>query len=630
MNIRQVELLNILLTTKEKYTLIDQLAEQLGCSEKTIRNDLKTAAIFCIEHSSISLERKPGCGIFLLGPEEERQHLVRLLQSNREKPTDERVFDIAYQLLTSNHPLTLQDFADQHFTNKTTVKKDLDYIADWLQPFGICLHSKQKVGIFLDGEEARKRSAMAHLSQLAPTHKHEHNSITRLFPAYEVNFVKSILYSGGFSFTDETFDRLIIHILIMIKRIKQKNPIIIPPDSQQITEQIEYQLAQELKKKIEPFFSVGIPDSEVIYLAWHLMSGKRLAIDEVENPMLDRLVNELITEMTRLTKIDFTTDITLFQGLSVHLQPALNRISYQLPIKNPLLTEIKNMYPYMFSMVIFTLGNAGFAFSGILPEDEAAYIALHFQASVERRKQRTPRKKRAIIVCHHGIGMSHLLRSRIERQIPGLQIEHCMSRADISKHKVDDFDLIISTMPLPEVSIFHIVISALFDLEDQERLHDFVENNGAVEQDQHQYATLQHFIVEDAIHVQVDLEHRYEVVEMLANSLYDHGLVKKEYIHSAILRERASATSIGSSIAIPHGNPPGILQSSIAVAVLKRPIEWGTEYVSLVFLLAVVNEDPEVIKKLFNELSLLSEQTEFVKKLSKQTTKQEILNELRQ
>lgn len=471
---------------------------------------------------------------------------------------------------------------------------------------------------------------MAHLSQLASGHKHEQNSITRLFPDYEVNFVKSALHNGGFSFTDETFDRLVIHILIMIKRIKQKNPIIIPEDSHQIKEQIEYKLAQELMKKIELFFTVRIPDSEVIYLAWHLMSGKKLAVDKVDNPMLDKLVNELITEMTRLTKIDFSTDITLFQGLAAHLQPALNRISYQLPIINPLLTEIKNMYPYMFSMVILTLGNSSLAFSTELPEDEAAYIALHFQASVERRKKMTPQKKRAIIVCHHGIGMSNLLRSRIERQIPDLQIEHCMSRADVNKHKVDDFDLIISTVPLPEVSTHHIVISPLFDLADQERLHSFIKNDGVTDHTHHQYMTLHHFIDEDSIHLQVNLEHRYEVVEMLANSLYNHGFVKKEYIHSAVLRERASATSIGSGIAIPHGYPSGILRSSIAVAVLKKPIEWGSEQVSLVFLLAVVNEDPEVIKNLFNELSFLSEQTEIIKELLKQTTKQEFINYLLQ
>ena len=146
-------------------------------------------------------------------------------------------------------------------------------------------------------------------------------------------------------------------------------------------------------KEIEPFFALRIPDSEVTYLAWHLISGKKLTVGEANNPFLEMLVTELITEMTQLTKIDFTTDITLYPGLSIHLQPVLYRLSYQLPIKNPLLTEIKNKYPYMFSMVILALKKSDELFRVILLEDEVAYIVLHFQASVERQKQMTSQEK---------------------------------------------------------------------------------------------------------------------------------------------------------------------------------------------------------------------------------------------
>ena len=70
--------------------------------------------------------------------------------------------------------------------------------------------------------------------------------------------------------------------------------------------------------------------------------------------------------------------------------------------------------------------------------------------------------------------MSHLLRSRIERQIPDLQIEHCVSKADLINYLDDNFDLIISTVELPDVPTQHIVISPLFDLADQERLQAFI------------------------------------------------------------------------------------------------------------------------------------------------------------
>lgn len=625
MNARQFKLITTLLTSDESYLLVDQLATQVNCSEKTVRNDLKCITGLFTKHSDIQLNRKPGRGIFLTGTVEERERLLILLQKNREKPDDERIFDLTYELLTAKQPLTLRHFADQHFTNRASITKDLEFIANWLSAFNITLQSKQKIGIFLEGEETKKRSAIAYL---ASSHKFTQHSITQLFPEHDVNFIKSVINRQNFSFTDETSDRLVIHMLIMIKRIKQDNPIIIPEKDQQMAEQLEYEQAQQLAKEIEPYFALKIPASEVIYLAWHLISGKKLAVDKANNPVLDKLVVELIAEMARLTEIDFNTDATLYQGLYTHLQPVLNRISYQLPIKNPLLIEIKNMYPYMFSMVISALAKSTDLFSVILLEDEVAYIVLHFQASVERKKKINDKKSRAIVVCHLGVGMSHLLTSRIERQMPDLQIVDCVGKADVEKYQAEDIDFIISTVELPETLVKHIVISPLFDLVDQDRLQVFIKKNDIKRTNQEEYTTLLHFIHNDSIFLQVDFEHRYEVVEMLANSLYDQGFVQKKFIHDAILRERTSATSIGSSIAIPHGNPSGILQSGIAVAVLKRPIEWGMEKVSLVFLLAVTDENPQVTKKLFNELSFLSEQSQLVKELTKQNNTAAFINYL--
>lgn len=615
MNTRQFELITILLTSTERYLLVDDLAAQVGCSEKTVRNDFKFISELFAKHSNIQLNRKPGRGIFLTGTVEERERLLTLLQRIQEKPDDERIFDLTYELLTAKQPLTLGHFADQYFTSRANITKDIESIANWLSPFNITLQSKQKVGIFLEGAETKKRSAIAYL---ASSQKFAQHSITQLFPEHDVNFIKSVIQRQNFSFTDDTSDRLVIHILIMIKRIKQNNPIKIPEKDKQTIEQIEYQQARQIAQEIEPYFALKIPISEVIYLAWHLISGKKLTVDKVDNPTLDKLVVELIAEMTQLTEMDFNTDMTLYQGLYTHLQPVLNRISYQLPIKNPLLTEIKNMYPYMFSMVISALAKSTELFSVILLEDEVAYIVLHFQASVERQKKIKNQKKRAIVVCHLGIGMSQLLTSRIERHMPDLQIVDCVGKADFDKYQTNDVDFIISTIELAETSAKHIVISPLFNFADQERLQVFIEEsrmNGANAQD---YTTLLHFIHNDSIFLQVDLEHRYQVVEMLANSLYEQGFVKKEFIHNAILRERTSATAIGSSIAIPHGEPTGILHSGIAVAALKQPMDWGNEKVSLVFLLAVADEKPQVTKKLFNELSFLSDQHALVRKLTKQ------------
>lgn len=128
------------------------------------------------------------------------------------------------------------------------------------------------------------------------------------------------------------------------------------------------------------------------------------------------------------------------------------------------------------------------------------------------------------------------------------------------------------------------------------------------------------------VFLQQDVEHRYELIEKLANALYNKGYVEKEYVHSAIAREKMSTTTIGAGIAIPHGAPKLIKQSAIAIATLKEPLEWGTEKVTLVFMLAVKNDEQESTKQLFQELSFISEQPVFVQRLVKESDTMKFLS----
>jgi len=105
----------------------------------------------------------------------------------------------------------------------------------------------------------------------------------------------------------------------------------------------------------------------------------------------------------------------------------------------------------------------------------------------------------------------------------------------------------------------------------------------------------------------LDKGHRYEVVEMLATTLVNKGYVRQEFIHSAVNRERKSATAIGGGVAIPHGNPSVVQRSAIAAAIMKEPIEWGDERVSLVFLLAISKENHRDVRAVIGKIASLSE-----------------------
>ncbi|MFC0270754.1 BglG family transcription antiterminator [Metabacillus herbersteinensis] len=643
MNARQQEILHILLTQSDQHLLVQDIAERVDCSEKTIRNDFKAIEEYIKEHSNADLIRKPGLGVYLDIEELDKTTLFNQLHLANNPvihESKERVLQIAYQLLMSVKPVTVQDFALQYFVNKAVIKKDLDKIEEWLKVLNLTLVSKQRVGLTIIGTEKNKRTAFSRLYQLTDNLTADNQFIKEQFSSHEVEAVKigmkELQNQHSLYFTDETFESLIIHILLMIKRMKLKQPISISEKERYLLQgKKEYGWTSEFLKKLEPVFALHFPEEEITYLALHILGGNiryqqrnERDNDFYENsPLLSMLVHLLVNRMTELHMIEFTKDQTLLSGLKIHLYTTLNRLNYGLTVSNPMLNDIKKMYPYMFDMVIHVLEEINQTFALSIPEEEAAYVTLHFQASIERLRSNREKVKNAVIVCHMGIGMSQLLKTKIERKLSSIHITGCIAKADLKDYLSKyDVDLVISTIDLPELKIPYLVISPLLDATEEKKLNHFIKQ---VEEPVHhelKESVLLKYTTPFLVFLQQDTEHRYELIEMLANSLYEKGYVEKEYAHSAINREIMSSTTIGAGIAIPHGTPKLIKQSAIAIATLKKPIKWGSEKVTLVFMLAIKNDEHVETRQLFGELSFISEHPAFIQSLIKEKDKMNFLS----
>ncbi|SJZ50154.1 BglG family transcription antiterminator [Garciella nitratireducens] len=635
---RQKDLLKILILNKEKTFRVQELSNLLNCGEKTIRNDLDKIEKFIKDYPSIKLLRKPGIGISIsIGEEDQSAIFEKILNATESENEEERIVEIAYKLLVTRKPITLQSFANKYFLPKSTIKKDLKIISDWLTKYNLILISKPRFGNKIVGEELDKRNALARLYEL---NNHSYFSgnyyVLDLFIPYEIQAVKKALLEMAkkFSlcFSDNTMDGLLVHVLIMIKRTMQKSPVAIP-ESEKIEgmNRLEYPYAQFLLERLEKIFKLRFPEEELIYFTWHLASSK-FQSNEVDylssHKQLKDIVHQMIQKMEKLTIYHFSTDRILFRSLSIHMHAVLNRLKYGFPITNPLLSDIKKMYPYMFNMIFFVINNIQWIQN--LPEDEVAYIVLHFQASIERMEGKMV-KKRAIIVCHLGIGISHLLEAKIKQHFYEIDILACVSKSEIydSIQKMHP-DFIISTILIKDAPIPSFIISPLFEEKDKRKLEEFIEKIHRNRWGQEINDILISILQRDLFFPNIKKQHRYEVVEMLSQILVSKGFVNEKFVSSAVKREKQSATAIGGGIAIPHGSPSFIHETAIAVAILKEPIEWGNELVSIVFLLAFKEQDPVIIKKIMAAIAALSEFPLQAQKLQSANDFDEFLKLLRQ
>jgi transcriptional antiterminator len=71
---------------------------------------------------------------------------------------------ILQDLITSNLPITLEDFASRYQRKERMIRYDLDFIKDELNNFGVVLHHKNKVGYFIQAEDKHKIPSEAGIS----------------------------------------------------------------------------------------------------------------------------------------------------------------------------------------------------------------------------------------------------------------------------------------------------------------------------------------------------------------------------------------------------------------------------------------------------------------------------------
>lgn len=69
-----------------------------------------------------------------------------------------------------------------------------------------------------------------------------------------------------------------------------------------------------------------------------------------------------------------------------------------------------------------------------------------------------------------------------------------------------------------------------------------------------------------------------EIIEYMGSILIKKGLVKDTFINAVLDREKLYPTGLfakGVSVAIPHTDSTHVKESSVALAVLKKPVEFA-------------------------------------------------------
>lgn len=631
---RDIEIIKILLNTDEPL-VVDEIAERLRVSNKTIRNDLKKIEEYLIKRG-LKLLKKPGTGIMIEGPENKKLDLSTELSSSTKfmEPfsPEARKNYILRRLFMSNKNITIKELAEELYVSKVTIHKDLESVEEWLSKYNLKLIKKTNYGIEISGDEENWRNAAASLivsnkgqdeiKELLYddyTGRIDYKTLTRLKELIDIDYkklekiVSNMESRLEFMFSDEAFISLIIHIAISMERLRRNKDIRLSKDVlNKLKRHEEYTIAEKAAKEIEENFNIKLPDSEVGYILLHILGAKMqqnklddidIEIKEDENiDIAVTMAKEIIKIAEKALSVDFSGDSQLLNGLILHLKPTINRLKYGLTLRNPILDQIKENYPDIFGVAWMTSTVFEKYIGKKAGEEELGYITLHLGAAFERAKK----PLRALVVCSSGIGTSQLLAVRLERWFKNIEVVDIVSSLSLNDVMSDNVDFIISTVPV-ESNKPVINITPLLTQSDIKKLENFID----------EYYESKKIVDVEIIDVDREFEEKIMLLKYVVSELIRTGYVKNEYLDDVLKREEVSSTYIGNGIAIPHGNPDNVNKSVISVIRLKKTISWGDGDVTLIIMVSINAADIKYASRFFRKLYNNIDDTNFRENLLK-------------
>lgn len=223
MNQRQRRLLLYLLSQKH-YQPIQELCEEFGFSEKTIRNDIKAVNVYLHMNKTASrIETKRGSGVRMHLEEREEEYVRYLLESRvlEIKPDLDRFYHGMLLLLFTQELYTMDTLADELYTNRLQLKEDLLCWESMLKMFQ--LNIVKGTHLHIEGEERQirlfvlyyfyQRADKAMIMSIEPVLLQEHKSLFRsILRLYEEAY--------GYRFTVNALHHFSIYLGIMMKRIQ--------------------------------------------------------------------------------------------------------------------------------------------------------------------------------------------------------------------------------------------------------------------------------------------------------------------------------------------------------------------------------------------------------------------------
>ena len=568
MNTRALSIIKILLNSVEPVSSL-ALSQEIGCSTKTIQNEIKEVNKELKNCEIVSIR---GIGYKIEG------NLDDIDIKNSDLYDYDRVEYIIKKIInissTDKDTIKLEDLADSMYVSLSTVKNDLKEVKKILNEYNLKISSKHKQGICIEASEEDIIKFIINYSNKVDNSLNikdflNNNIIENLFSIKKI-LLDTLSYENMI-LTDNEFKNIVNYISIYLSRNN--------------TNQSDF-----IKEYIKKY-----------------KSKKEKPISEDEQLLIRKAIKEFCRDLNIATSINLSHDKVFEECLFNHISNLYKRADLGINQYEITAGEIKLKYPFAFELGKIAKKTIEKNLNMEISEDEVENIALHIGGALERIDKRDEKKVyKTIIVCTSGVGTSMLIKSKLENIFKGkLEIIKVIPSYLIDYINVLDIDFVISTVEVNLENVNVIKVSPMLTDKEIKLIEKYIETeNVYIDLD------IQNLFSSELFFKDIKAETRSQVIDIMSKKLVEKGYIDDTMRQSYFERETIATTEIGNMVAIPHGANGEVYENKVAIGILKEPISWELGKVRLIIMLALdkdkILDYEEVFSKIYKRVDSIA------------------------
>lgn len=471
----------LFLSKENGFKTSKELAEILGISRKTIYRIIKDINEDSSNGDLVISEKGRGYKL------DYEKYINQIEPYNNEisnfSPDERRNRVMEELLLSSPKAKNVSELYEEYYVGDTVIFNDEQMISEKLKQYNLELVRKHRT-LLIRGKEPDIRKAITErIKELNIINVDElRNNDSLNFNNYDVLYIldqlklmeKRLNITIPYPYDVNIFS----HLYILVSRLRRVDLHQLSDregstekDHKDENDSSLYRIAESTIFNIENYLNTQLPENEVNYLYQYLVSsrmGSSSTITTFSSQVTD-ITDYYLREMGLRLKIKIQSE-SIFLDLANHIKPMINRLNHGIRVNNSLLDQIKMTYDILYQEVTAVSEMVSTCYKlPYINDDENGFLTLYFARIIETNQLPI----RTIIMCTTGVGTSELLRVKIARKFPELDIIDVISTRSLKEmtSKYPGTELILTTINLKEeISTPSLLVSAMLTEDDRTRL----------------------------------------------------------------------------------------------------------------------------------------------------------------